>query len=682
MANLQHNMLPAHQFPNMPHLNRAQHGPMSGLNFVPDYDPNGMTSATQTHILQSQNNAQQPNLPLGSTNMYSSYNDGVYALAASQEPQSLRNGPITQGSEGSLNSIMTASPVANSSWLSQASPSYQSQNSFTPPISIRYPVLQPLLPSIGGIIPISLANELLELYFTSSTSAHMRPVSPYLLGYLFRKQSILHPTRPRVCSPALLCSMLWVAAQTSDAPFLTSLPSTRGNICQKLLQLTIDLLRPLVHSPPTANNLENPGPNPVLDGETLGGLGVLLTNGDHQPTRNSATGAVDVIATYIHLATVVSASEYKAASLRWWNAAWSLARELKLGRELPLNPVREQNQGDDADGDYDLDMTDMQQPARSRVAQSPPISVVPMGHGFVSEEEREERRRVWWLVYTMDRHLAFCYNRPLFLLDAECEGLFQPLDEGLWQAGEFFAEENAYAGHLGDQSFRRRGPSFECTGHSIFGFFTPLMTILGEIVDLHHARNHPKFGIGFKGPHEWDDRATEITQQLEYYGRSLKEFEARTLKSIEQTEETGTPSRRSMNESILQTKTVVAYGTDVMHVLNIALTGKWDPISLLDDNDLWISSQSFISATGHAVSAAEALGEILEYDPDLIFMPFFIGIYLLQGSFLLLLIADKLQGEASPSVVKACETIVRAHEACIVTLNTEYQVCCNQVTFY
>ena len=46
-----------------------------------------------------------------------------------------------------------------------------------------------------------------------------------------------------------------------------------------------------------------------------------------------------------------------------------------------------------------------------------------------------------------------------------------------------------------------------------------------------------------------------------------------------------------------------------------------------------------------------------------------------KGPFLLLLIADKLQLEASPSVVKACETIIRAHEACVVTLNTEYQVC-------
>lgn len=74
------------------------------------------------------------------------------------------------------------------------------------------------------------------------------------------------------------------------------------------------------------------------------------------------------------------------------------------------------------------------------------------------------------------------------------------------------------------------------------------------------------------------------------------------------------------------------------------------------------------------MSASGALNEILEYDPDLTFMPFFFGIYLLQRSFLLLLIADKLQGEASPRVIKACETIVRAHEACIVTLSTEYQV--------
>ena len=96
---------------------------------------------------------------------------------------------------------------------------------------------------------------------------------------------------------------------------------------------------------------------------------------------------------------------------------------------------------------------------------------------------------------------------------------------------------------------------------------------------------------------------------------------------------------------------------------------------MLDDNDLWISSSGFLSATAHAVSAAEAISDILKYDPDLSFMPYFFGIYLLQGSFLLLLITDKLHAEASEAVVSACETIVRAHEVCVVTLNTEYQVC-------
>ena len=257
------------------------------------------------------------------------------------------------------------------------------------------------------------------------------------------------------------------------------------------------------------------------------------------------------------------------------------------------------------------------------------------------------------------------------------------MNDDLWQAGDFSAA-----------SYRRAGPAFECTSHSMFGYFLPLMSILGEIVDLHHARNHPRFGLHFRNSGEWESQAMEITRQLDVYAQSLKEFEARYTSSLalgggdnEKNMEGAhvnhvSPSGRSsstvgsqLNESVVHTKMVVAYGTHIMHVLHILTADKWDPINLLDDNDLWISSDSFISAMGHAVSAAEAASDILEYDPDLSFMPFFFGIYLLQGSFLLLLTADKLAADASPSVVRACETIVRAHEACVVTLNTEYQVC-------
>lgn len=574
--------------------------------------------------------------------------------------------------------FLRQSPAAGSpGWMSLPSPSaalYPHLQHMPPNHTLRYPVLRPLLPHISAIIPVGLACDLLDLYFQSSSSTFMQPQSPYVLGYIFRRRSFLRQTNPRACSPALLASMLWVAAQTSESAFLTSSPSARGKICQKLLELVVGLLKPLIHTPTEGSR--HYSANTVINGVALGGFGVALPGQSNEIDSGSpgATAALDDVATYLHLATVVSASEYKAASLRWWNAAWSLAREMKLGRELPPNPERQNPDGPEAEAEAT---------GESGVGHSNNL-----GHGsqpgFVSEEEREERRRMFWLLYIVDRHLALCYNRPLFLLDIECDGLLQPEDENVWQTGEYYPGE----GHSDSTYFRRRGPSFECTGHSLYGFFLPLMTILGEIVDLNHARNHPRFGLRFKSGSDWDDQAAEISNQLEIYGRSLQDFTARYMTGSEPKQkhdgsagdgDTRSPhsvasAQQRMSETVLQTKILFAYGTHLMHTMHILLNGKWDPISLLDDNDLWISSQSFISATGHAVSAAEAINEILEYDPDLSLMPFFFGIYLLQGSFLLLLIADKLQAEASHSVVKACETIVRAHEACVVTLNTEYQV--------
>ena len=577
------------------------------------------------------------------------------------------------------------SPMAGSpGWFSLPSPSSALYSGFQHAPSnqtLRYPVLRPLLPYISPIIPTALACDLLELYFSSTSSSFVQPQSPYILGYVFRKRSFLRQNHPRPCSPALLASMLWVAAQTSDSAFLTSPPTARGKVCQKLLELTVGLLKPLIHA--TTDGTPGYGTNSVVNGVALGGFGVALPGQAHEMEGGSpgASGAVDDVATYIHLATVVSASEYKAASLRWWNSAWSLARELKLGRELPPNHEHEHSEElREPQMNTNGEPTNTSSPAGENINSNPPVTI--------HEEEREERRRIWWLLYIVDRHLALCYNRPLYLLDIECDGLLQPESDVVWQVGEYYPDEQRQESTY----YKERGPSFKCTGHSVFGYFLPLMTILGEIVDLNHAKNHPRFGLSFRSADEWDEQAREISQHLETYGRSLKDFETHHITpeakqasegNADASHDVVSPSNQSvgtsqsgrrMSESTLQTKIAVAYGTHLMHTLHILLNGKWDPISLLDDNDLWISSQSFISATGHAVSAAEAINDIIDYDPDLTYMPFFFGIYLLQGSFLLLLIADKLQGEASPSVVKACETIVRAHEACVVTLNTEYQV--------
>ena len=102
------------------------------------------------------------------------------------------------------------------------------------------------------------------------------------------------------------------------------------------------------------------------------------------------TSTLDDVATYMNLGVVTSASEYKAASLRWWNAAWSLARELKLGRELPQESTKDR----DADHDADVGMSDCSNSGVHIPAGTPAAAVV--------EEMKEERRRLWWLLYMIE----------------------------------------------------------------------------------------------------------------------------------------------------------------------------------------------------------------------------------------------------------------------------------------
>lgn len=562
--------------------------------------------------------------------------------------------------------FMGKAPMVDSpDWMALATPMFMPDVSTSavqsrPPDTLRFPVLRPLLPYIEPIMPQNIACDLLEQYFTSSTSLYLRPSNPYIIAYVLRKKSFLTTTDPRSCTPALLSSMLWIAAQVSDAAFLSSQLDARAKVCQKLLELTINMLRPLVHN--SSGMVVGTVGYPSTAGADAG-LPGLVPATDHTDDTNLERIQIDNLITYIHLATVVSASERKAASLRWWNAAWSLARELRLGREVPDYP----NQDDQSSSS----------PNTSRFAQGldpRKSSLTDAKHTShqqtMTAEHREERRRVWWLLYMQDRHLALCYNRPLFFLNKECEHLPLPVDEEVWQSDGF---EQAVLAQT------HPGLNVDCTSHSVYGFFLPLMVILGEILDLNHARNRPRFGPKANQPRNWDEFIDDITQQLDMFEHSLRRFEATNGTMGNGTHLNGNPNSSTSSAAMadalsVQTQTVMAYGTHIMHVLHILLTGKWDPIALLDDNDLWISSQSFITATGHAVSAAKAVADIIEYDPDLSFMPYFFGIYLLQGSFLLLLFADKLQGDVSPDVVKACETIVRAHEACVATLDTQYQV--------
>lgn len=65
---------------------------------------------------------------------------------------------------------------------------------------------------------------------------------------------------------------------------------------------------------------------------------------------------------------------------------------------------------------------------------------------------------------------------------------------------------------------------------------------------------------------------------------------------------------------------------------------------------------------------------ILTLDPDLQVIPFFFGVQLLQAGFIPFCMSERYGSHTSTDVAQACEIFIRAHEVCIVTLNTQYQV--------
>lgn len=180
---------------------------------------------------------------------------------------------------------------------------------------LKYPVLEPVMPFIESSLPRRLASDLLELYFTSAFSTHMHPVCHHIHCYALRKASFLSTDHPRPSSPALLASMLWVAAVDDRAFSLSISPLQRRKICQFLCALTIRLLRPLIHvsfkDQDPAENANGP-----QDYSAAAAHHPFEGVGDDKGLVGPA-GSLDDVITYIHVASIISSSEQKAASMRW-----------------------------------------------------------------------------------------------------------------------------------------------------------------------------------------------------------------------------------------------------------------------------------------------------------------------------------------------------------------------------
>ncbi|RDW83464.1 hypothetical protein BP5796_04955 [Coleophoma crateriformis] len=530
---------------------------------------------------------------------------------------------------------------------------------------LQYPVLRDTIHLLRPFIPDSLSFDLLEAYFRVSpaTNAYLAPCAP---PTVYRKHSFLRQENPRSSSQVLLVSMLWLSAQTADIPVLNVSIARRKYVRRKLLEMTTKLLRPLNEVSLDTDFLQSHN----------GSFATPTSDESNARLRqeNGSVNALDEIMAYVHLAMVTSASEFKGASLRWWNLAFSLAREARLYQEFPDSQAESTHESDHH--------TPVPESPKQRPHNYPPEYTFGEPSAFpsskVSEETREERRRVWWFLYTMDRHISLCYNKPFALLDSECQNLHRPCDDELWLSERDIVP--ASMSHVG------QGPSYECSAPTFFGFFMPLAALLGEIVYFVQAQNHPRFGISQSTLLDWKQWEKGISDRLYAYQQSLE--------SLLQPDETGTPrgppcagvelpavhspsgtTQSSPHETAIpiRNRVIYAYAKCIIHVLHILLAGHWDALTLLEKAS-WASSSAFVTAIGHVVEAASCLEMLLDVDPDAHFMPFYLGVYLLQGSLPLFVAADQLKTDAADLIIQACKTMIRVHEAHIIRMPSEYQI--------
>ncbi|KAJ5858028.1 hypothetical protein N7455_008922 [Penicillium solitum] len=498
--------------------------------------------------------------------------------------------------------------------------------------SMKYPVLDTVMPFLETALPPQLVCHLLELYFTS----------PF--PNILRKASFL-TDKFRVTSPALLTSMLWMAAIDHRASLSIS-PSQQRNICQFLGDLTKTLFQ----------FSDNPSPK------------------NQGPSLVKHIAHLDKVITCIHIVSIVS-TEHNAESMGWWKAAFDLARQLKLNREAELMPDfdKQSNASPQFSEDRLSDWSNQPNLFHSDGTQSSLNCVCEkihdQGYPVSTGEHREERRRTLWMLYIIDRHLALCLNRPPDFLDAECENLPLPLDETYWQGSivhsEDFDPHSPQCFYSVQQNERQVFPDFRCRDSSIFGFFLPLMTITGEVMELNHLR--------LQDTKAYEVKEAEVLRHLEIYQTSLSAFLASSASStVDPAVSDQLVNGQLVQDFTWQTQTVVAYSSYLVQVLHISLVGKWDWQFLLEDKELW-TSPAFTSTISHSLDAAFWLRQILQLDPDISFMPYFFGIQLLQGSFPALLIVERLQDKCGEDIVNAAEIMIQATESCLVTRSTDYQ---------
>lgn len=541
--------------------------------------------------------------------------------------------------------------------------------------SIKYPALCPLLPYLNGLLSPSVACGLLEAYLADAGIGTGMPSSDLILCHIFRRSSLLSTVAPRKCSPALLSSFLMIAAVSTETPFFGASPTARGLLLTRLYRLTVQLL-----------DQDALGTNGRSTAHSADSFPMLATNSGIPGQRTPS--CVDHVVTHLHLAIVASLPEIDAISSRWWHAAFQLAKEYRLNADVRIvSRMSAAAQGTSETPSF----------VRQAGVLSPPISVtqtnVSRDNIFVdgatyetendldvidemvvdrndyrfavsTEEELEERRRVWWSLYIWDKQVALSHNDAAAILQIDSHEVLAPAPDQAWQIDSF--------GHKVYNTTDQKVTGLQIM-HGTNGMvqcFLPFAILLEDLLQLHLQSVRPEL-LDQSGQNVGNLLASICRQRIMDKTENL-------LQHFDRVEKDQTLGNFSCLQSTTRTTTHQRFlhtcSKFLAHVFMALANNSLDMLTSVASFQNTQDELTLKLVTDRTIQAADALGEMLDLGTHFNFKPMFLGPFLFHGSALATVCMIVQKGRSSPALEKACQLYLRAIESTISTMPMEYLV--------
>uniref|UniRef100_A0A093V8Y3 Xylanolytic transcriptional activator xlnR n=1 Tax=Talaromyces marneffei PM1 TaxID=1077442 RepID=A0A093V8Y3_TALMA len=229
------------------------------------------------------------------------------------------------------------------------------------------------------------------------------------------------------------------------------------------------------------------------------------------------------------------------------------------------------------------------------------------------EDDKEERRRLWWATYIIDRHSSLSFNSRPLITDHECHQLPTPRSDSIWdQTGSLTAAKDD------------------------MNYGTDILKILGEILEYHFLCGSATFN-------QSADYLLSVRRNIEgnlglwfISFQSLVEPDFAKLAEVQGE----APALRDEPQ-------IAYYALHLYHCMHILLYGPMDIVVMYEDLK-WQASSEFVAACEHANACA-------------------------KSCFIFLILAQKLGRQSDDLIISNCAINLEVLDKFILTTNMDYQ---------